>query len=550
MPPIKPFPSLQSTVLGMLASHLKRLCFSESCPLEDMKLIADHMNTYLSQKAQVNICQLILKDIVKTQSYGSVCDHLNERCLLLCTELQSPFLWISSCLCVAPVIRMLNGKSVKTLKIKRCNCGDVLNQEEITFDFQKYYKLAGLYCFLKTCENLTTFHCSHMCCDDLLEVVAKSCPHLEDLGIYSCPDVTDAGIFYLAGNSPDDDYEIFKKIVQEEKIPSKSVCTKLKKVSLHYTKVSAQGALILLYISPSIEELGIISNFDVSTESVFEMLYGTDVERHSEITRRYSLKVFTCMNTSVPIKKETLSSITKTCPLLENISLVCTGEKKEDTYLLAHLLSLKLVTLKVVNCNIRALLRYLRRKGADLLNLTVFQFSGSPLHLEFTRSDLQNIIYMCPKLEKLNLKLLHTSIKPDVSYSCSEPDLLYFKTLKHLSLEEVEITPEDLAVLVSKCKNLNELRIIGPNDVMMDDNGLCNLLDSSNLQNLQTLYLNKAMITMVGLQRLLDKCPHLHTVGPLSSWAFDWGEYQVLIKKIQDNGWELDIGKWQSEIYL
>ncbi|XP_050692319.1 uncharacterized protein LOC126983564 isoform X2 [Eriocheir sinensis] len=467
------------------------------------------------------------------QSNLSVCVYLNEKCLLLCSELHSPLLWLSSCLCAAPVIRMLNSKRVKTLKIKKCPCRDVVNQRETMFVF------ADLFCFLKTCENLTTFHCYGMYCNYTLEILAKSCPHLQNFGIYSNPSVPDVvDLFYLAGHFPD--HETFTKIKQEEKIPSKSVCTKLKKVSLCHTKVSAEGALILLYIFPSIEEFEIISNSDVSIETVFEMLYGTDVERHSEITRRYSLKVFPCMSTSVAIKKETLSSVTKTCPHLEDISLVCTGEKKEDTYLLAHLLNLKLVTLKVVNCNIHALLQYLRQKGDDLLNLTINQFSGNPLHLQFTRSDLQNIIYMCPKLEKLTLKLLTTIIR-DVCYSCSDPDLLYFTMLTHLSLEKVEITPEDLAVLVSKCKNLRELRIISPIPVAMDDRRLCDLLDSSNLQNLQILYLEKPDITMVGLQRLLNECPRLHAVGPLSSWFLEFKEYQNFIKQIEDNCWELEL---------
>lgn len=434
-----------------------------------------------------------------------------------------------------PVIRILDGKGVKTLKLMKCHCLNTTKRDLLDYP---QFKLGELARFLKTCGNLTSLQCNHMCCDSTLEVIAKSCPHLENLSIYSCPDVTDTGAFYLAGHEPN--HETFTKIVKEEKIPSKSVCTKLKKIKLWYTKISVQGALILFCIFPSIEEFEIFNEPHLITEDVFKLLYGTDVEKHSEITRRHSIKVFTCRSTSVPTKKEILSSIVKTCPHLENISLVCNGTKKEDTYLLAHLLSVNIVTLKVVNCNIRALLRYLKRKGANLLNLAVYQFSGMPKNLEFTRTDLQNIIYLCPKLETFTLKLLDSSIKPDVSYS--EPGVVYFETLTHLSLEDVEVTPEDLKVLVSKCKNLSDLQIKSPSfDSIMDDQSLCDLLDSGSLDNLETLYLHKATITMMGLHRLLAKCSLLRDVGPVSFWAIESCEYEALIKQIREIGWEIDI---------
>lgn len=453
---------------------------------------------------------------------------------MVCTQLHAEYLWINDSHTVVPLLEELDGHSVQTLKMIGSHSKLDFDMETNMYEFQQRAQLEGLYCFLRTLNNLTTLKCSQMCNNYMLKIISQSCPHLEEISIEMCTDVDDEGVFYLAGHLPTSD--TYSRLKRGAQIPSKSVCTKLKRVNFDYTMACVASAVMLLHLCPLIEELNVTP--DVKIEDVFTTLHGSDPERYLDVKARYSLKV---IHTYMELDENELALIVRTCPHLEDVTLRCNGVERKDRNLLANLVGLKITTLNVMNCNMLALLWYLTQRGNILLNLTIHHLIHSRVNLTFTRSHLQNVIRTCPKLQKFTLKLNHSPMQPDLPYSSFGSQMLYFQSLSHLMLEGAALTPEDLSVLVSKCKNLKELHILINNLEMLDDHVLYSLLDSGSLQNLQTLFLYRPMLTLGGLKRLLDKCPHLHTLGPLSSWAIEKKDREALMREIRLNNWDLNI---------
>lgn len=530
MPPNKQVPSLQSSTLRVVAYLLRRLCCDCDLTTHDLQPVIDHMQVHLPPQIQAFVCRTLLQDTNKIVFP----ELLNQKYLVVCTQLHAEYIWINDSQNVVPLLAELDGNSVQTLKMIGSHSKLDFDMETNMYEFQQRVHLEGLYQFLGTLEHLTTLKCSQMCNNYMLEIISKSCPHLEDLSIEMCTDVDDKGVFFLAGHMPASDTH--SRIRRGAKIPSESVCRKLRKVNFDYTMACTASAVMLLHLCPLLEELNITP--DVKIEDVFTTLHGSDPERYSEVTTRYSLKV---IHTYMELDENELALIVRTCPHLEDVTLRCNGVERKDKNLLANLLSLKIVTLNVMNCNMLALLWYLNQKGGHLLNLTIQHLQIAPVNVTFTRSHLQNVIRTCPRLQKFTLKLCNSPMQPDIPYSSFGSHMLYFQSLTHLMLEGAAITPEDLSVLVSKCKHLSELHILIHNFDMLDDQVLYNLLDSGSLQNLQTLFLYRPMLTLAGLKRLLDKCPHLHTLGPLSSWAIEKKDREALMKEIRLKNWDLNV---------
>ncbi|XP_050719349.1 uncharacterized protein LOC127000011 [Eriocheir sinensis] len=530
MPPHKQVPSLQSSTLKLVAYLLRRLCCDWNVSTDKLQSVIDHIQVHIPPQIQALVCRTVLQYSTNKIVFPEL---LNQKYLMLCTQLHAKYLWINNSQALVPLLKELDGYSVQILKMVGSNSEDIY-LESYMYGFQKGAQLEGLYHFLRTLSNLTMLKCSQMCDNYMLEIISQSCPHLEDLSIEMCTDVDDEGVFYLAGHLPTPD--TYSRIRRGAQIPSKSVCTKLKKVNFDYTMASTASAVMLLHLCPLVEELNVTP--DVKIEDVFTTLHGSDPERYPEVKAKYTLKV---IHTYTEIDENELALIVRTCPHLEDVTLRCNGVERKDRNLLANLLSLKIITLNVMNCNMLALLWYLSQRGDHLLSLTIQHLTNSPANLTFTRTHLQKVIQTCPKLQKFTLKLNNNPMQPDLPYSSFGSQMSYFQSLSHLMLEGAAVTPEDLTVLVGKCKKLTELHILIHNLDMLNDQVLYSLLDSGSLESLQTLFLYRPMLTLAGLKRLLDRCPHLHTLGPISSWAIEKKDREALMKEIRLNNWDLNI---------
>lgn len=530
MPPFKQVLSLQTSMLRKVAYLIRRLCCDCSLTTDDLKPVVDYVQLLLPPQIQASVCHTLLHDSNKIVFP----ELLNQKYIYICTQLHAQYIWINDSRSILPVLEEMDGRSVKTLKMTGSHSQPDLDLETNMYDYQQIMKLEPLYSFLRTLTNLTTLKCSQMCNNFMLQLLSKTCPHLEEVNIEMCADVDDEGIFNLGGHIPSPDtYSLIRRGIR---IPSKSVCTKLKKVNLEYTLACTASAVILLHFCPNIEELRVTP--DVNVGDVFTTLHGSNPERYEEVRAQYSLKV---LHTYMEIDENVLALIVRTCPHLHDVTLRCNGVERKDKNFLANLLILNLKTLNVMNCNMLALLWYLEQQGNRLSNLTIHHLTMAPLSLSFTRTHLQKIIKTCPSLQHFTLKLNNNPIQPDVPYSAFGSHLLYFESLSSLMLGGTTVTSEDLSVLVSRCKQLQELHILMHSLEMLEDQVLYNILATGGLHNLRTLYLHRPMLTLAGLRRLLDECPQLHTVGPLSSWAIGKKDREALSTEIRIKNWDLNI---------
>ncbi|KAK8727735.1 hypothetical protein OTU49_009436 [Cherax quadricarinatus] len=530
MPPFKQVVSLQTFTLRKVAYLIRRLCCDHSLTTDDLIPVVNHLHIFLPPQIQASVCHTLLHESHKIVFP----ELLNQNYLFICTQLHAEYIWINDSRSVMPMLEDLDGRSVRTLKMTGSNGQLDFDLESNTYDFQQIMKLEPLYRFLRTLTNLTTLKCSQLCNNFMLQLLSKTCPHLEEVSIEMCTDVDDEGIFHLGGHfpSPDTYFQIRRGI----QIPSKSVCTKLRKINLEYTLACTASAVMLLHLCPNIEELMVTP--DVNIGDVFTTLHGINPDKYEEVTSKYSLKI---LHTYMELDENVLALIVKTCPYLHDVTLKCNGVERKDRNFLANLLGLNLKTLNVMNCSMSALVWYLEKRGSNLSSLTIQHLTMAPLSVTFTRTHLQHVIQTCPNLQSFTLKLNNNPIQPDVPYSVFGSRLLYFTTLSHLTLEGTTITSDDLSVLVSRCESLRELHILFHNLDMLEDHVLYDLLASGGLHNLWTLFLHRPMLTLAGLRRLLCECPQLHTVGPLSSWAISKKDREALRKEIRNKNWDLNV---------
>ncbi|XP_069183584.1 uncharacterized protein [Procambarus clarkii] len=530
MPPHKQVVSLQTCTLRSVAYLLRCLCCDSNIGTDDLLPAINYMQIFLPPQIQASVCHTLLHETHKIMFP----ELLNQKYIYICTKLNAEYVWINDSRMIVPMLEDIDGRSVKTLKMTVTTGQLDFDLESNSFDFQHVMKLEPLYIFLRTLTNLTTLKCSQLCNNFMLQLLSKNCPHLEEVSIEMCIDVDDEGIFHLGGHFPSQD--TYFQIRRGVQIPSKSVCTKLRKVNLEYTLACTASAVMLLHLCPNIEELMVTP--DVNIGDVFTILHGSNPDKYEDVTSQYSLRV---LHTYMELDENVLSLIVKTCPRLHDVTLRCNGVERKDRNFLANLLTLDLKSLNVMNCSMPALVWYLEKKGCNLTSLTIQHLTMAPLSLTFTRTHLQRVIQTCPNLKNFSLKLNNNPIQPDVPYSAFGSNLVHFKSLSNLILEGTTITSDDLSVLVSRCELLRELHILFHNLDMLEDHVLYDLLASGGLHNLWTLFLNRPMLTLAGLRRLLDECPQLSTVGPLSSWAISRKDRDALLKEIRIKNWDLNI---------
>ncbi|KAK3866762.1 hypothetical protein Pcinc_027721 [Petrolisthes cinctipes] len=530
MPPFKSVCSLQSSSLKTVAYLVRRLCYDCTVTIQDLRPILIHLKYHLPPQIQALVCHTLLQDSHKIVFP----ELLNQKYLMICTELNADYIWINNKCGVLPLISGLDGQSVHTLKMTGSH-SQILDTESDKNDlYQQFLMFEPLYEFMCTLTNLTTLKCSQLCNNNMLKIFSKKCPLLEDVQIEMCTDVDDEGVFHLAGHLPTaDTYSMIRRGVR---VQSESVCKKLKRVNLEYTLACSASAVMLLYFCPEIEDLNISP--DVSIGDVFNTLHGSNQEDDTEVTVQYSLKV---IRAHMEVNETDLSLIVRTCPKLEDVTLRCNGVERKDRNFLANLLCLNIKSLNVMNCNTLALLWYLNQQGKNITNLTIQHLTMAPISLTFTRTHLQQVIQSCPNLSNFTLKLNNRTIDPDVPYSSFGSRLHRFHSLSHLMVEGANITTEDLSVLVSQCTLLQELHILIHNLDILEDQVLYDLLASGCLKNVCTLFLYRPMLTLAALKRILVECPYLHTVGPLSSWAISKSDRMALRQEIRKKNWDLNI---------
>lgn len=459
-------------------------------------------------------------------------EKLNEKHLFVCTYLNSEEFFMNEFEKSLLFLNDLRGTHFKKLTFS--GTGFPLPGNEI-HETLRHRIYQPLYNFMSSLTNLTTFHSIRMCDDTMFELFGTHCPNLQEIEVELSYTLSDEGISYLCGFNTC--AEIKSYLRTGELIQKNKGCKNLKRIILDFTMASNISVAALLQYCSKLEILNV--NPDINVGEVFTMLYGYDTSTFDFVTKKYNL---TSLRSTLEIDENVFSLITQTCPNLNDVALRCYGIERKDKNLLASLLRLSIHSLDLMNCNTMPLLWYLTLKGISIYKLVIEHLLSAPQSVYLNRSHLQSIISACPNLTHFSLKMCgNMSISPNVPYSHFGKDLHYFTTLKELLIEGVNLQQSDLKVLLSQCKDIENVSIMCQSLEILEDAFLYELLSKGALKNLKSFYVSRPLLTFAGLQRLLSECPDLEKVGPLSSWAIPKKEREKLLQDIKNNNWKLNI---------
>ncbi|KAF2360472.1 hypothetical protein FHG87_008771 [Trinorchestia longiramus] len=288
-----------------------------------------------------------------------------------------------------------NAKNLDSLdfsKYKKCllHIGESIEcEEEPSRNFALHYMINNV-CTMTSVVSLELFVCS----TEMFKAISKSCPCLEHFDVVSFSScVTD--LIWFCGFNP---AEVTRYIqVKGLSHQSKSVCKNLKVVKVPLTLWDySEVVAIMLTTFTKLEDLDLLLNSYAPTIA-FQLIYGFNETRYSDITNFLSLKKFRC---SMVLSPSELALVVKTCPLLSTIHLSCSNLTRGDQNLLAELLPVKnLHTLNLTKADTDAFKWFLSQKGKSITDLSyIYELRDST-----TRSLVEFIAKMCPKLEKLYL---------------------------------------------------------------------------------------------------------------------------------------------------
>ncbi|XP_018028236.1 uncharacterized protein LOC108683436 [Hyalella azteca] len=362
-----------------------------------------------------------------------------------------------------------------------------------------------MYNFLRGAINLTHLQCTDFCNDDMLQIVARTCPHLNCLALHAC-DVTNEGVIKLCGLSEDIRKNI-ESLTNGENLEPLSVCAhSLKQIKLTMTKVTEAGVAIILLVLPEIQLLRVP---DIQMQQLFTFL-----GKLRNCNVQTNLKEF---HSREILDEFQLSVLARLCPNLEYVQVTFIGTAEVDIRRLRSLVQVKkLKGVKLGDVNSEALIWFMEEMGSkmELLHLFTYHTRFSQEKLRMTRRHLQSLARCCPVLNTLNID----------GYSLDEDelpitdDLQYFRALQHLQLWSIRLTESDVRVFLSKCWHIQALDIVLLNPFVLQDHLINQFIDSGVWKDLVKVRILNSPITYKVLGKLVKECPRLRELGCLYTW--------------------------------
>ena len=348
-------------------------------------------------------------------------------------------------------------------------------------------------------QNLRILNLYFSCSDEILELIAEHCPHLE---------VLDATCGFHIEFQPPGVAPTFRLKVSDVGLQNLHRCTKLKTVFINddlgncrtykpaVTHVGIRGLLIgcesLEYICCSSDVGGIIAN---SMEMV-ETLNLKSVS-HSYAT------------------EESIREIIRLCPRLEDFHLSLYNHSKRQNAIAElvkcaverKLQNLHSIYLHNVTFNVTQFETFYRNVGPNLINLTVVD------NHEPTRfNELLTIAVYCPHLKELSVKAYSSATYEN--HQTVPRNFGQFYQLETLSIQATEKFENFRKVIKFCTENANNLKSLyfGDQDsnILMDNFFSGHVLENYELESIQTS--SNYRFTKLGIEKLIDDYPKLRTL--------------------------------------
>ncbi|KAG0713828.1 hypothetical protein GWK47_015327 [Chionoecetes opilio] len=368
-------------------------------------------------------------------------------------------------------------------------------------------RAALLYPFLATASQLTALTCTDFCDNTMIDIVARTCPHLHTLDLRGCYDVTDEGMAMLCGLQ--EGLRASLEALSQGGVlrPCAPCCASLREIKLSMTKVTEAGVAVILLVLTHIHVLRVP---DVRMEKLFSFLHSLE---HKGV--QCNLREFHSREILNELQLEVLVTL---CPNLEYLQVSFTGTHDMDLarlQLLPRLRQLRRAKFADVNCD--ALAWFLVEAGARLTHLHLYTYHTkfSQRKLSISRRHLQQLAAHCPRLESLCLDgyLLgedHDAATHRITH--------YFKALTCLQVASMKLSEEDLHVFLAHSCRLQVLELVLHNPHVLHDRLLCALLDAGVWRHLAKIRVLNSPLTSRALARLVAECPRLREVGCLHTW--------------------------------
>ncbi|XP_073824922.1 uncharacterized protein [Musca autumnalis] len=461
-----PVRSLSDSALGELANLIvSTLGYAKYGPDVDMdiNIVMVDVNEYLELAgATSNIYQDLLRVILSSNYLDANMRFTCLQMLLNCgvsflvTEV-FPFSYYEKILQVIAA----QGTGLRVLNLK----GVWVKEEHMFYMFE----------IVKKCKYLTKLYVPYIANDDLLEVIANHCKHLQVLDISGETDITEIGIESL----------------------SKGVCAERLTIidvgMMGEENICFSDIALILENCPNVETLSTYSFVGPALKFVYD-----------NVDENFKCKLKYLHDTSTD--EETLRVIVKTCPQLQSLYL--------DTPKAGCLVALSntfLRKLKIYKFSCCELLQLLETTGRYLDHLTMIKGNGE--------IELGVLAKMCPGLIDLDCYMME-------GLSYFNPNQVRFSRLEGL---EMLSSPIPNAALKSLICNTIQIKRLAVDSVSLTDDDIVSIFLQHNFYALEDIWFTLAPnLTIQSIQVLMNECPELQSVGQLSGWALSPDDLALL----------------------
>jgi len=302
-------------------------------------------------------------------------------------------------------------------------------------------------------------------------------------------------------------------------------CKNLRNLLLTNARCTPEGYADALVALPKLERLG-------KDVRMFSIISALKQKYPNEVL---SLKHFKNFGSDFG----NLDTVVQVCP---NLSKLTVYVDRTDLSVLSGLKNLSSLHLKGVTRgpHHKNLMELLHRIGGQITTLEIKETSG------LTRSDLEDIGRMCPRLETLILQqceIVGNGAKVRTN------DMDNFSSLKVLEFSpESPDTPTAVKTamfLALNARNVEEVYIEGCSQLCDED--LETIIDLGGFAFLRILKLTAighqsyAGLTLASLNALMDSCDRLEELGDMNKWNVDFKLFNCFEKQIKENNLKLKL---------
>ncbi|KAK7076845.1 hypothetical protein SK128_011555 [Halocaridina rubra] len=345
-------------------------------------------------------------------------------------------------------------------------------------------------------KNLAVLNMVSKCNDEILHIISKNCPNIEEVIVSISDLVTDEGLKALVTG-----------------------CPKLKKLGIYKCwEVTQEGIAYVLMHAHNLERLQC------------DQLGSVMISRLRKSNATFKLTHFEQTQTLFEPLEEDIAWVGSVCKNLESASLFVDDESLAYIPQLGDIRTLEIETSAVLGDGFSKAVKNLGK------TLTTLQLSSD----EISQEKLTALGYNCPHLNTLHIT---TATVEGDEFLLNPGNLFSSLTSLHLQVwKEAVISKECIEFFLFWCRKLESI-VLKAAVEFFTDQYLEMILAANPLSEAKRLIIasdHHVPLTLKSAYRLLEACPNLELLG-ISSWDVSEEEFFMLRDYIRVNNYYLTI---------